>query len=403
MSQPHRFLHAADLHLDSPFRGLARQAPELAARLRDASLTALDRLVALAIETGCHFVVLAGDLYDGLERGVRAQLALRRAAGRLHEAGIPLVMLHGNHDPLDLGYTAVRSWPESTHLFSARAPEVIRLETPAGRVTLTGQSFPSRHVTTSLAATYPAPEGEGLHVAVLHTEITSGDTPNPYSPTTVDALVRTGFHYWALGHVHDPQVLHRGPPVVAYPGNLQGRHFLECGPRGALLVEGTPHDLTVNHQSLAPFVFERVRLDVGRLADLAVVQAELLGAIPASSATLLLRAELTGRSSLFEPLHDGEQRAELLAALNEATGVDTVWMELRSEVRPDLPWSSLADQPGLAGALVRQVPDPEEARAALREVRRLGDFAAELDARDLDDLIRRALYRAVDALHAGEP
>lgn len=397
---PHRFLHAADLHLDAPFRGLARQDPELAQRLRDASLTALRRLVDLAVATQCHFVVLAGDLYDGLERGVRAQLALKRAAERLHDAGIPLVMLHGNHDPLDLGYTAVREWPSSTRRLDAKAPEVIEIHTPAGRVTITGQSFPSKHVPTSLAAGYPAPTGPGLHVAVLHTELVFGEATNPYSPCTLDELVRTDFHYWALGHVHDPAVLHRRSPVVAYPGNLQGRHFLECGPRGALLVEGPADRLVATPQSLAPFVFERVIVDVTDQIDLSTLQRALQAAIPTSDATLLLRAEVSGRSRLFAALHDAERRSDLLAALNETTDRDAIWMEVRSSVRPDLEWSTLEAQPSLPGALIRSAPTLPDARAALRDVPPLRSFVQTLDDDALQELVRRALHRAVDAVHA---
>ncbi|MEM6931467.1 MAG: DNA repair exonuclease, partial [Myxococcota bacterium] len=362
MSAPaYRFLHAADLHLDSPFRGLSRHDPDLASRLRDASLVALTRMVDLAIDRECHFVVLAGDIYDGLERGVRAQLALKRAAVGLHDAGIPLVLLHGNHDPLDLGYTAVREWPASTHLLSATEPEVLVLDTPAGPVTITGQSFPDKRVERSLAAQYPPPSGPGLHVAVLHTELVWGEGTNPYSPCRLDDLVRTGFHYWALGHVHDPRVLHHRDPVVVYPGNLQGRHFLECGPRGAMLVEGAPQALRAEHQALAPLVFERVVVDVTELTDLTALQKALVDAIPAHDATRLLRAELEGRSSLFEALHDAERRQELLVALNDATADDAIWMEIRSSVRPDLPWDALAEQASLPGELVRRELDEAEA------------------------------------------
>lgn len=399
----HRFLHAADLHLDSPFRGLARQDAELAGRLRDASLTALQRLVELAIDADCHFVVLAGDIYDGLERGVRAQLALQRAARRLHDAGIALVMLHGNHDPLDLGYTAVREWPASTHLLASDRPEVLELDTAGGRVTVTGQSYPSKRVTTSLSAGYPPPSGDGLHVAVLHTELIPGEDTNPYSPCSLTELIGTDFHYWALGHVHDPKVLHRHTPVVAYPGNLQGRHFLECGPRGAMIVEGEPRSLRVEHRSLAPFVFERVVLDVSELADLAALQAALIGAIPERDATRLLRAELTGRSGLFAALHDAERRAELLVALNEATDADAIWMDVRSTVRPDLPWDVLREQETLPGELVRRLPTTDEAREVLRGVSMLRPLAQDMDDTELETLIRRALHRAVDAVHVEEP
>ena len=400
---PYRFLHAADLHLDSPFRGLGRRDAELAQRLRDASLLALQRLVQTAIDRDCHFVVLAGDLYDGLERGVRAQLALRRAADRLHEADIALVMLNGNHDPIELGYKAVREWPSSTWQLSAGKPQVVELTTAAGRVTITGQSFPTKRVTTSLAADYPRPTGDGLHVAMLHTELVQGDATNPYSPTRLEDLVTAPFHYWALGHVHDPKVLRRGSPVVAYPGNLQGRHFGECGPRGALLVEGEPRSLQVESVGLAPFVFERVVVDVTDFTDLTALERALHDQVPECTAdTLLLRAELSGRSRLFGALHDGERRRELLDALNETSDASVVWMEVRTTVQPDLPWDSLRVQPSLAGELIRAAPTPTDVRAHLDQIPALGSFGQDLDDDAVEELLRRALHRAVDAVHPEE-
>ncbi len=399
---PHRFLHAADLHLDSPFVGLGERDPELAQRLRDASLTALDRLVQVAIERQCHFVVLAGDIYDGVERGIRAQLALRTAAERLHAARIPLVMLHGNHDPLDLGYTAVHHWPDSTTLVPGDAPRVVELETPAGRVTVTGQSFPRKRVPESLAASYPPPSGPGLHIAALHTELVRGEESNDYSPCALSELLETDFHYWALGHVHEPRVLHDGSPVVAYPGNLQGRHFLESGPRGALLVEGLPHELKTELVPLAPFRFERLAMDVTEIPDLASLQAKLLDAAPADDATVLVRAELTGRSPLYSILQDGERRGELLAGLNQASGESPVWMEVRADILPDLQWENLERQPSLSGALVRREHSAAEVRAVLRSVPRLKALASTLDDDDLVSLAKRALYRVVDAVHPRE-
>lgn len=398
----YRFLHAADLHLDAPFRGLAQRDPQLAASLRDASLTALDRLVSYAIEADCHFVVFAGDIYDGLERGIRAQLRLREAAGRLHDAGIPLVMLHGNHDPLDLGYTAVRDWPSSTALLAAAQPQVVELDSSGGRATLTGQSFPAKKVTHSLAAGYPSPEGPGLHVAVLHTELVRGADTNSYSPCTLDELVDTTFHYWALGHIHDPKVLHDAMPVVAYPGNLQGRHFQECGPRGALLVEGSPDRLKVTPVPLAPYVFERVALDVTEHADLASVQQDLLDAVPERRGTVLLRAELTGSSELYEALHDEQRCSALLAQLNDGSPEDAVWMEVRSDVLPDVPWESLEDQPSLSGALYRRERTGSDVREALRGNTVLRPLSSSLTDDELSRLAERAVRRAIHAIHPRE-
>jgi hypothetical protein len=59
------FVHAADLHLDTPFESIGRVAPAVAHELRDASLKSWDALVQLCVDEGAAFLLLAGDIYDG--------------------------------------------------------------------------------------------------------------------------------------------------------------------------------------------------------------------------------------------------------------------------------------------------------------------------------------------------
>jgi DNA repair protein SbcD/Mre11 len=402
----YRFLHAADLHLDSPFKGLGQDDPVLAARLRDASLEAFERLVTCAIRERCQFVVVSGDIYDGLDRGVRAQLHLRAAAQRLRDAGIRLFLLHGNHDPVDEGYAAVRQWPANTHLFAGDEAETVAFDTDAGRVTVTGRSYPRKRVPEDLAAGYPAPDGDGLHVAMLHTQVvTSGDLRNEYSPCHLGALVRTGFHYWALGHIHEQKVLHDRAPVVAYPGNLQGRHFGECGPRGALLVEGPPDALTVRPVSLATVTFHRVPCDVTGAEDLDVVLDRLVDATPPGDELRLLRAELHGRGEVYEGLRRLGDLDRLRVSLQDRAPTGVTWLDVRSTVAPDLDLERLADGTTLAGALIRRAEawDAARVRDELKDAKHkaLGVLAKTLNDDQIDRLVQRAVLRAVGAVHGG--
>ena len=401
----YRFLHAADLHLDSPFKGLAQTDAELAAGLRDASLQALDNLVDCAIRSRCHFVVLCGDIYDGLKRGARAQLRLRDAAARLHEAGIRLFLLHGNHDPLDEGYAAVHKWPETTHFFRADRPEAIEFDTPAGRVTITGQSYPAKHVHQNLASHYPPPERDGLHVALLHTQVVAGAEPtNPYSPCRVTDLIGTRFHYWALGHVHTREILRNADPLVAYPGNTQGRGFGETGPKGALLVQGRPDRLTTEFVPLAPYVFERVVVDVSGRVDLDEVAGDLIAAIPENAdARQLLRAELHGRSPVYASLRSADAIDDLIATLHHRSPDGVTWLDVRTHVAPDLDLDALAEVPTLPGALVATARsrDVADIRDVLGKNKLLGRWLAKQRDADLQALANRALFRAVGAVHDG--
>src|SRR3954454_23894101 len=211
-----RFVHAADLHLDTPFEGLARTSPEVAAALRDASLAAFDALVELTLREQAAFLVLAGDVYDGAERGVRAQLRFLRGLERLSAAGVQVLVAHGNHDPL-AGWSAIRAWPAGVHVFSSEAVEAVPVERD-GHVlaTVHGISYATRDCPASLLPRFAGAAGEGLRVGVLHANVGGDPAHAAYSPCSVDQLRAAGLDYWALGHVHQRAVLCDGDPWVVY-------------------------------------------------------------------------------------------------------------------------------------------------------------------------------------------
>src|SRR5436190_18870937 len=168
-----RFVHAADLHLDTPFASIGRVAPEIADRLRDASLEAFDALVRMTIERDAAFMVVAGDTYDNADRGVRAQLRFLRGVERLGESGIPVFVAHGTHDPLD-GWSAVRRAPDNLVVFGGEAVEAHTvLSDGAAAAQVYGISYGSRDVTENLALRFKRLDAPGLHIGVLHCNVGS--------------------------------------------------------------------------------------------------------------------------------------------------------------------------------------------------------------------------------------
>jgi DNA repair protein SbcD/Mre11 len=225
------FIHAADIHLDSPLRGLARYEGVPAATVRGASRAAFNNLIDLAIDERVSFIIIAGDLYDGDWPDFSTGLFFAAAMGRLHAARIDAYILYGNHDAASV-ITKRLPWPENVHVFSDKRPQTFRID--ALEAALHGQGFQERETTVNLAAGYPAAIPGFFNIGVLHTSLTGREGHETYAPCTPAELASKDYDYWALGHVHAMEI--QKSPYVVFPGNLQGRNVRETGPRGAMLV-----------------------------------------------------------------------------------------------------------------------------------------------------------------------
>jgi exonuclease SbcD len=226
------FLHAADLHLGSPFTGLALRDGTLAQRFAKASRDAFSNLVSRAIEERVSFVVIAGDIYDGEWKDTSIGLFFNREIARLDRARIQVFVLKGNHDAESV-VTRTISLPGNVFQFPTRA-ETFRIEEL--QVALHGRSFSNRAMTENIVLDYPDPVSGWFNIGVLHTSCEGRPGHANYAPCTVTQLRSLDYQYWALGHVHEYEELAWDPWIV-FPGNLQGRNIRECGPKGAVLVD----------------------------------------------------------------------------------------------------------------------------------------------------------------------
>jgi exonuclease SbcD len=326
-----RFLHAADIHLDSPLKGLSGQLGSVAERIRSATREAFMKLVTFAIDERIDFVVIAGDLYDGDWRDYKTGLYFASQMGRLNQAGIPVYLLHGNHDA-ESQITKRIELPDNVHVFGTKKAETFRAEGLS--VVLHGQSYKQRDVVDNLAADYPAPEPETFNIGVLHTGLGGMGGHANYAPCSLNDLTNKGYEYWALGHVHQAEVLHVRPHIV-FPGNLQGRHVRETGTKGAYLVTVTDGEVT----ELVPVPCDVVRwivlsvgLDnvnsVGDANDRIRQALERAVAEEADGRLLACRIVLQGRCEVHEMLVATAN--QLLAdARSHALGMggDIAWVE----------------------------------------------------------------------------
>lgn len=226
------FIHAADIHLDSPLRGLESHEDAPVDEIRGATRRAFINLIDLAIEEAVDFLLIAGDLYDGDWKDYNTGLFFTRQMGRLDKAGIRAFIVSGNHDGASR-ITRNLPLPENVVHFSAAKPESFRLDELD--VVIHAQSYASGTISENLAANYPLRISGSFNIGILHTALTGRPGHENYAPCSLDDLKSKGYDYWALGHVHKQEVVCKDPMVV-FPGNIQGRHIKESGPKGAVLV-----------------------------------------------------------------------------------------------------------------------------------------------------------------------
>ena len=237
-----KFLHAADLHLDSPLEGLETYEGAPVDLIRSASRRALENLVQLAIQERVDFVVIAGDLYNGDWRDFNTGLFFVRQMNKLCDAGIRHYLIAGNHDAASVMTRTLRLPVNPDGLsvmLSSEHPETRRLEDLG--VAVHGRSFAHQAETKNMVPDYPSPVSTWFNIGMLHTSLSGTEDHDTYAPCTLVDLRSKGYDYWALGHIHKRSLLPAdGSPLVAppalYSGNIQGRHIRECGPRGCLLV-----------------------------------------------------------------------------------------------------------------------------------------------------------------------
>jgi DNA repair exonuclease SbcCD nuclease subunit len=323
------FLHAADLHLGSPLRGLFLKDEGVARRLAAASRDAFADLVSRAIAEKVAFVLIAGDVYDGEWRDTAIGLFFNREVSRLHRAGIPVFIIRGNHDA-ESEVTKAVTLPDSVTVFSTRKAETHRLAEL--RVALHGRSFQERAVTENYASLYPRPVEGWFNVGLLHTSCEGHAAHETYAPCTVAQLAAHGYDYWALGHVHEHRVLSTSPHIV-FPGNLQGRSVRECGPKGAVLVDvadGRVERLRAVHVDRARWLHETV--DVSGARDerevLSLVREALRDPLVSAADRLVaLRVTLSGATPAHNRLKSDPQllRTEIQALADQRR--EDVWLE----------------------------------------------------------------------------
>lgn len=368
-----RFIHCADIHLDSQLRGLNYYDGAPAEEMRQATRRAFANVIDLAIDREAEFVLIAGDIFDGDWPCFNTGLYFVAQLRRLAEADIRVFLTYGNHDAVSKLTKSV-PLPKNVFCFPAKRPATEVIESLG--VAIHGQSFASDAVTADLSAAYPAPISGMLNIGVLHTALTGREGHQPYAPTTAERLTDKGYDYWALGHVHTREVVRENPWIV-FPGNTQGRHARETGPKGCMVVEAEP-GTGIRSVEFVPTDVARwhhISIDIADLTtedDLhAAVQKEVRSVQSvAEDRTLALRLTLTGRGPLHNAIVSNREsiRPQLSATIGEASS-GMAWLEkVRVKVTAPLDLPRLAERDDPIGLLIRTLDSLEADPIALKEL-----------------------------------
>ncbi|MBW1979912.1 MAG: DNA repair exonuclease [Deltaproteobacteria bacterium] len=411
------FLHTADLHLDSPFHGLQQIDSRMARLLRESTFQAFDNVLDLALRREVDFVLVAGDVYDGRDRSLRAQLKFNSGLQQLAAAGIRSFVCHGNHDPLD-GWSASLQWPSEVYVFGPHLESVVVPVAGEPLVRIHGISYPHSQIDRSFGLGFRRMGREPFQIALFHCSVGEDPAHETYAPRSIADLQSADLDYWALGHVHRQRILMHSQPFIGYPGNTQGRQIRESGARGCFLVE-------VNSSGQVQVTFEPVdavrwlskRVDISTLER----EVELVEALErvceesrdqAESRPAIVRITLVGRG----PLHASLRRPGFVEDLTEQireTGLreeKPVWVEkLVWHTSPAIDIASRRQAADFIGETLRVIESYRGDYKGLLEVlqslyhdRRGRIFLQMPQQEELVDMIREAETLCLDELIGGE-
>lgn len=382
-----RYIHAADLHLDTPFQGLAREAARsghLSRLMQDSTFTALERLFRFCEEKRPDFLVLAGDIYNQENYSAKAQLALRDGCRRLDALGIRVFMAHGNHDPLSSRFSAIR-WPENVTVFGPDVESHLLERDGLPLALIHGISHAGSRENRNLAQLFHRDEARNVfQLGVLHCTLEGEAKNDRYAPCTLDDLRRSRLDAWALGHIHQRRQWEE-ECFIAYSGNAQGLHINETGPRGCLLVTASPREGGWRCDSeflrLGPVEWQKLCLSLDAVDSLDMLEDGLTQLLEENARTLdgscealIARVTLTGRT----PLDDHLRKAEVLADLQErllhlAANSPRIWLkDLLVETRPLLDEAEYRRREDLLGETMRLI---DEMRRHPEQFAELGETA----------------------------
>lgn len=333
-----KFIHAADLHLDTPFLGLEQLSTELSAIMREAPFQSFQKIIDTALEHHVDFVLLSGDLYNTQKVNIQAQSRFIRQLKRLEQAEIPVFIIRGNHDYLtEETRTMTLPLPGNVYTYSADVTTHIIEIKNSEKVAVSGFSYEAQWVQDRKIEEYPKRlENVAMHIGMLHGDVEStASNGGNYAPFTVEELRQKNYDYWALGHIHQRKKL-SAHPLAVYPGNIQGLHKNETGEKGCLLVEWSERGEKISFIPTAPIIWGRLTINLLNIENIAQLIERMHEEIAENNmaANRLLHLIVQVNKEDNEELIQFIQSREFSQQLSNQMNLPNVWIA-RTEVFVD--------------------------------------------------------------------
>jgi len=410
-----RFVHTADLHIGSAFCGLSAADEALSTLLSKATYAAFENIVQLCIERKVDFLLISGDVYDSSDQCIYEPLKFLKSLTRLADASIPVYLAFGNHDPKKAWSTNVK-WPHNVRIMSPRKPDVFFCENQ--KAVIVGMSYQIASIKENLAKGFPLKQNQWpFTIGMLHCNLgQSGHLP--YAPCTLADLTASKYDYWALGHIHKPQIVQKDLPTVIYPGNPQGRDVGESGPRGCYFVTVTADnrvEAEFIETSVVRWTDQQVNTEgVDDLNALEELLARVLEQVRSATKLTICRLTLTGRGRVHEDLTPEGATEELRHFFRDAEEArqDAVFIErIINKTEPPIDREQVKKRDDLVGDIIN-ISDSLVSNESANEISRvLTDLFEDSTAKsyidpieqdELKELIHEAEVHLLDML-VGSP
>ena len=413
-----KFIHCADLHLDSPFQGLTTKEPLLADRFKHSTNEAFVKIIDLCLAEKVDFLTIGGDTFDGADRSLCAQILLRDQFEKLHKANIPVIIVAGNHDPLSDWLTEIQ-YPENVHLLAGNKVEQVPIE-KNGKIitTLFGISYKVREVAENLSLKFQAKEKDTISIGLLHANVGSRKEHASYAPCSINDLKAANIDLWLLGHIHTPEVICKDP-LMLYPGNIQGRHINEDGPRGCYFIKvDSSRKISYEFKPVQNILWKQEEINIKNimtaieLADLLSDKCEEeLSKLTNDEKGIVIRWRLTGSSPLYHELTMTNKIEETIEILVERffNQIPFIFPEsIRLSIKPERKKEDYLNQENFIGDFLRlagNVENDDQMKNELLEMlnqplsnRTIRKYLEEVDEKELLTILDDSVNLGMDLL-----